>query len=242
MSENATADAPETTAKPEGYAKYKHLRANVRRRRAWYGTLILLSIVVLAVSIVDIGFVDSAMEYGVYGAYAFLFLIAILMLISRSRKEEVVEEGLPQPKEMDHILLQCPSCENNFEYAQPDFASHKEVSISCPVCGVFSKLPGLNMEPVKVLTPDGPYKELRYRDSTTGDEIAVGTYGETPLNLVRFRASPVSGEKGVIERLQTPPPEDFVPPEPSEEENFEALRQPVVRRGPIQRQEEYYDQ
>ncbi|HEX2065219.1 MAG TPA: hypothetical protein VHI93_00250, partial [Candidatus Thermoplasmatota archaeon] len=37
------------------------------------------------------------------------------------------------------------------------------------------------------------------------EALAVGTFGETPLHLVRFRACPNCGEKGYIELLNAAP-------------------------------------
>jgi uncharacterized membrane protein YuzA (DUF378 family)/DNA-directed RNA polymerase subunit RPC12/RpoP len=215
-------DEPDETkeAKPEGYAKYRHRRANVRRRRAAYIWVILLALVVLAVAFADVAIIgkdfgvrtssERTIEYAVYGLLGVLFLWAILMLFSRKRTEQ--EEAIV-PHEMERTLLQCPECKSTFQFGEQHFTDNRRTAFSCPVCGAFGKLPDPGQEPVKVLRPEGDFKELHYHCTNCDEDIAVGTFGETPLHLVRFRACPHCGEKGYIERIQAAPSQSWTSPE-----------------------------
>jgi Zn finger protein HypA/HybF involved in hydrogenase expression len=208
---DAAAETQADEPKLEGYAKYRHLKANVRRRRAGYLWIILLVLVVVALAFVDVMFIGEAsdtdslvfIEYAVYGLLAILFLWGIFMLFSGKRP---VEEEAVVPKDMERTLLQCPECKSTFQFGESHFVDNKRTAFSCPVCGAFGKLPDPYQEPVKVLRPEGDFKELQYHCTNCNEDIAVGTFGETPLHLVRFRACPHCGQKGFIERIQAVPP------------------------------------
>lgn len=210
---DAAADTQADEPKPEGYAKYRHLKANVRRRRAGYLWIILLVLVVVALAFVDVMFIgpdpanrtgsDFILEYVVYGLLAILFLWGLFMLFSGKRP---IEEEAVIPKDMERTLLQCPECKSTFQFGESHFIDNKRTAFSCPVCGAFGKLPDPYQEPVKVLRPEGDFKELQYHCTNCNEDIAVGTFGETPLHLVRFRACPHCGQKGFIERIQAVPP------------------------------------
>jgi len=197
----------------EGYAKYRHLKANVRRRRAAYIWVLILTLVVLAVAFADVMFLGGGyphasddpmrfVEYAVYGLLGFLFLWAFFMLFSGKRPVE--EEAVVQ-RDMERTLLQCPECKSTFQFGEQHFVDNKRTAFSCPVCGAFGKLPDPYQEPVKVLRPEGEFRELHYHCTNCNEDIAVGTFGETPLHLVRFRACPHCGQKGYIERIQAAP-------------------------------------
>ena len=194
----------------EGYAKYRGVKANVRKRRAAYIWIVILALVTVAVALVHILFLmedppsstDDIIMYAVYGLLGILFLWAFLMLFSGKRP---IEEEAVIPKDMERTLLQCPECKSVFQFGELHFTDNKRTAFSCPVCGAFGKLPDPTQEPVKVLRPEGDFKELHYHCTNCNEEIAVGTFGETPLHLVRFRACPNCGQKGHIERIQSAP-------------------------------------
>jgi Zn finger protein HypA/HybF involved in hydrogenase expression len=204
---------------PQEQPRHAHLRANVRRRRGLYALILFLAIVTVAVAIVDIAILrkdppaDRYIEYAVYGTLAFLFLWAFLLLFSRRSGAPAAaptEEALPEePRDMSRALLQCPDCKAVFQYGAVHFTDAQQTAFSCPVCGVYSQLPDIDAEPVKVVRPEGEFKELQYHCNNCNEDLAVGTFGETPLHLVRFRACPSCGQKGHIERLQAQPPESF---------------------------------
>jgi DNA-directed RNA polymerase subunit RPC12/RpoP len=193
-----TSRAPDYDDEPRvGYAKYTHLRANVRRRRLAYKLFIVVALLTLVLAVVDILYLDSALQYGVYAILGILFLWGIFMLFSRKRGEEELEAM----QRMERTLLQCPDCKAVFQYGQIHFSDHKEGVFSCPVCGVYSRLPKPDAQPVKALAPEGNLKEFGYTCRNCGEEFRVGTYGETPIHAVRFRLCPNCGEKNYVERI-----------------------------------------
>ncbi|MES2153804.1 MAG: hypothetical protein V4510_01570 [bacterium] len=206
--------------------KHSHLRANVKRRRGLYALIIFLALVAIAVAIVDILVLrgdkdpatlassDRTIEYAVYGILALLFIWAIILFLSRRSGDEqtTVEtttetvEEMRARLELERSLMQCPDCKSVFQFGEAHFRDNKRTAFSCPVCGVYSRLPDPAMEPVKVLRPEGEFKELQYHCTNCDEDLAVGTFGETPLHLVRFRACPSCGERGFIERIGSVPP------------------------------------
>lgn len=187
-------------------ARLAQLRANVSRRRVAYVLFILLAIGVFALSIVDIVYLDSKLEFIlVFPLYVLLFVLAIILLFSRRRQQEDIAEI----RDLERALLQCPDCKNVFQYGAINFHDANKTAFSCPVCGVFSALPDPDQEPVKVLRPEGDFREIQYHCNNCTEDLAVGTFGETPLHLVRFRACPHCSEKGHIVRIATPAPENF---------------------------------
>lgn len=192
----------DTLAQAEAHAKYRNLRANVRRRRVGYFLFILFAVGVFAASVVDIVALGDLLKWTlVFPLYAVLFILAILLLFSRRSQAADLEEM----RELAKTLLQCPDCQNVFQYGQIRFHDRRKTAFSCPVCGVYSQLPDPAAEPVKALRPSGAFRELQYRCNNCNEALAVGTFGDTPLHLVRFRACPNCGEKGFIELLNAAP-------------------------------------
>ena len=185
------------TAPRVGYAKYEHLRANVRRRRLAYKLFIFVSLLTLVLAVVDILYLDSLLQYGVYGIFGLLFLWGVFLLFSRRRPQEELEEV----HRLERTLLQCPDCKSVFQYGQVHFDKHQPGVFSCPVCGVYSRLPPPDAPAVKALAPEGNVKEFGYVCRNCGEEFRVGTYGEAPLHAVRFRTCPNCGEKNRVERI-----------------------------------------
>ena len=183
------------------YARYKHLRANVRRRRMGYALFILFAIGVFATSIADIVILNDLLLPYVFAGYAVLFVLAVILLFSRGSHLEDLEEL----RALEKTLLQCPDCTSVFQYGQIRLHDRRKTAFSCPVCGVFSQLPDPTSPPVKALRPTGAFRELQYRCNNCNEALAIGTFGETPLHLVRFRACPNCGEKGFVELLNAPP-------------------------------------
>ena len=204
--------SPEEQAEQQEAPKDRHagLRANPGKRRAAYWVLILLGLGVLALSLVDIFVLDATMATIVYVLYAILIVVAIILMFSRRRdapaEEAPLVEQAPIPQEMQRALLQCPDCKSVFEFGEIRFHDNKRTAFSCPVCGVYSKLPDPDQEPVKVLRPEGEYKQVQYHCNHCNEDIAIGTFGDTPLHLVRFRACPHCGQKGHIVRTGVLPP------------------------------------
>ncbi|MEA3204095.1 MAG: hypothetical protein QOI63_1775 [Thermoplasmata archaeon] len=198
-------------AAAERVARYKHLRANVRRRRVGYALFILFAIGVFATSIIDIVALDDALKLPlVFPLYGVLFVLAIVLLFSRRSQHEDLQEL----RSLEKTLLQCPDCQNVFQYGQIRFHDRKKTAFSCPVCGVYSQLPDPTAPLVKALRPSGAFRELQYRCNNCNEALAVGTFGETPLHLVRFRACPNCGEKGFIELLNAAPEQGDAPMPP----------------------------
>jgi Zn finger protein HypA/HybF involved in hydrogenase expression len=188
-------------AAAERMERYRHLRANVRRRRMGYALFILFALAVFATSIVDIVFLSQALMPYVFALYGVLLVLAIVLLFSRRSQHEDLQEM----RSLEKALLQCPDCQNVFQYGQIRFHDRRKTAFSCPVCGVYSQLPDPTAQPVKALRPNGSFHELQYRCNNCNEALAVGTFGETPLHLVRFRACPNCGEKGFIELLNAAP-------------------------------------
>jgi hypothetical protein len=175
--------------------RYKQLHANVKRRRGFYVLFIVLVLAVLALSIVDILFLGSKLKWlGVFPAYGLLLVLAILLLFSRKKHREELEEL----RALERSLLQCPDCLNIFRFGSVNWAQHKKAAFSCPVCGVYSALPGPGTPPVEAFLPSGEVSEVEYSCGNCGEEFAIGTFTGTPLHQVQFRSCPNCEQKGHI--------------------------------------------
>lgn len=198
--DDAKTDKEEVT----GYARYRHLQANVRKRRGLYTLLIILGIIAILAAVADILFLDSVMKLGVLGVFAFLIIWSILMLFSRRRHQA----ELAEIDRLQRTLLQCPDCKNVFQYGEIHFDDHKKAAFTCPICGAYGALPDPGAAPVKAVVPEGDLKVKHYVCSNCKEEIEVGTYGEQPLYDVRFRTCPRCGQAKFIqkkaERAPTP--------------------------------------
>jgi len=180
-------------------ARYRQLRANVRLRRAAYVVIILLAIAVLAATVWDIVFNDSDLKWFLLPAYAVLFVWGLLLLISRRRHLEEVNEI----KTMERAWLQCETCDSVFQFGSESFLSRRRVGFTCPVCGDESALPLPGAEPVERPLPAGRLEESNYLCGNCKEDIVVGVYGGRPRD-VDFRACPKCGVAGQIRPNPTP--------------------------------------
>jgi uncharacterized membrane protein YhaH (DUF805 family) len=197
-------------AEEEGkYAKYQHLRANVRRRRQAYGWFIVLAILVFIASIVDILFFReetwnadkvavAGTELGlvetiVYALYAVLFVWGIFLLISRRRHKA----ELAAIADLERQLFACPDCNAIMELglAKP---GEKTVAMSCPNCGRFNRFNPDTKQVWHAEAPAGRPREIRMECSKCEEEIGVGMYGRNP-GPVQFRACPHCGSTGTVQ-------------------------------------------
>jgi transcription elongation factor Elf1 len=195
------------------YAKYQHLRANVRRRRRAYAWFIVLAILVFLASIADIlflrdedwnadkvtlgGFTWGLIETVVYALYAVLFVWGLFLLLSRRRHKE----DLAALAELERSLWACPDCGAIMELGLA-LPGEKTVAMSCPNCGRFNRVrpdaPTMHAE-----TPAGRPLETRFTCTECNEEIGVGMFGRAP-GPVQFRACPHCGTTGTVQPLGAP--------------------------------------
>jgi predicted RNA-binding Zn-ribbon protein involved in translation (DUF1610 family) len=174
-------------------ARYAQLRANVRRRRTWYVLFILFAIVVLAATVWDIVFNASEFEWPLLSAYVVLFVLGILLLISRRRQLEDINEI----KALERAWLECDNCNSVFQFGAESFLDRRRVGFTCPVCGDESALPLPGANPVERALPAGRLEESNYLCGNCKEDLVVGVYGTRP-RAITWRACPHCGVKGQI--------------------------------------------
>lgn len=174
-------------------ARYAKLRANVRRRRTGYVLFILLAIVVFVATVLDIVYNKSQAKWYLLSAYVVLFILGLLMLISRRRQLEDINEI----KALERTWLECDNCRSVFQFGSESFSNRRRVGFTCPVCGDESALPVAGMEPVERALPPGRLEESNYLCGNCKEDIVVGVYGGKPRS-VTFRACPNCGVTGQI--------------------------------------------
>lgn len=174
-------------------ARYARLRANVRRRRTAYVLVILAAIVVFVATVWDIVFNESDLKWYLLPAYVLLFILGLLLLISRERQLQDVNEI----KALERAWLECGTCSSVFQFGSESFLSRRRVGFTCPVCGDESALPLPGAEPVERPLPAGRLAEANYLCGNCKEDIVVGVYGGRPRD-VDFRACPKCGVKGQV--------------------------------------------
>lgn len=188
--EHEMARRAETDAK---LARYARLRANVRRRRTAYVLVILAAIAVFVATVWDIVFNDSDLKWFLLPVYVVLFILGLLLLISRERHLQEVNEI----KALERAWLECDTCRSVFQFGSESFLSRRRVGFTCPVCGDESALPLPGSEPVERPLPAGRLEEANYLCGNCKEDIVVGVYGGRPRD-VDFRACPKCGVKGQV--------------------------------------------
>lgn len=189
--------AKERREHDEKLARYKRLRANVRRRRVFYWLLILLAIATLVATVWDIVFNDSDLQWFLLPVYVVLFILGVFALLSRKRHLEEVNEI----KALERTWLECDNCRSVFQFGQESFNARRRVGFTCPVCGDESALPLPGGAPVERALPSGRLEEVNYLCGNCKEDIVVGVYGGRPRD-VDFRACPKCGTSGEI-RMNT---------------------------------------
>ena len=186
-------EASKQAARDAKLRRYAMLRANVRRRRAWYAWSIVLAIVVFLATCWDIVFNDSDLKWYLLGAYVVLFIIGIIALFSGKRHMQEVNEI----KALERAWLECETCRSVFQFGSESFLSRRRVGFTCPVCGEESALPLPGVDPVERPLPAGQLHEHNYVCGNCKEDIVVGVYGGRPRD-VDFRACPRCGTTGEI--------------------------------------------
>ena len=173
--------------------RYDQLRANVRRRRALYVLIIVLDIAVILATVWDIVFNESDYKWYLLPAYVVLFLVSLLLLISRHKHLQEVNEI----KALERAWLECDTCRSVFQFGSESFLSRRRVGFTCPVCGDESALPLPGVDPIERPLPAGRLEEVNYLCGNCKEDIVVGVYGGRPRD-VDFRACPRCGVTGQV--------------------------------------------
>jgi hypothetical protein len=174
-------------------ARYRQLRANVRRRRVFYFLFIVLAVVTLVATFWDMALNGSDFQWFLLPVYLVLFILALLLLISRRRHLEEINEI----KALERAWMECDNCRSVFQFGSESFLSRRRVGFTCPVCGDESALPLPGATPVERPLPAGSLHEINYVCGHCKEDIVVGVYGGRPRD-VDFRACPRCGESGHI--------------------------------------------
>lgn len=185
--------AEKQAERDEKLARYRQLRANVRRRRFFYGLFIFLAIGIFVATLWDIVYNGSEFQWFLLPGYVVLFVLGLLLLISRKRHLEEVNEI----KALERAWLECDNCRSVFQFGSESFLSRRRVGFTCPVCGDESALPAPGAQPIERALPAGSLHEISYLCGNCKEDIVVGVYGGRPRD-VDFRACPRCGESGHI--------------------------------------------
>ncbi len=200
----------------EPEARYGHLRANVHKRRTGYKWILALGFLTLAATVVDILFLDNALQLPLLAVYGVLALAAILMYFSRSikepKEEEPEEEAFPVDANINlrertgtsydladvrHGVLSCPSCRQVFQLGLEHYDQRRNVLFTCPECGEAGRLPTDAKPPVVADIPVEPVHAAWYHCDHCGEDWSVGTFGHDG-RVSRFEACPHCGTKDEI--------------------------------------------
>lgn len=166
------------------FARYKQLRANVGRRRFFYGLFIVLAIGVFAGSLWDILYNDSDFMLYVFGAYALIFLWGIILLFSRRKHLEEVEELW----DLERLFLEDPGTGEVFQLSASKLPDLVGVEFSSPVSGQFYKMPALESKQVERVLPQGEPRTKNFKFGEVEGEVA--TFGKDPADIT-FRKTQV---------------------------------------------------
>jgi len=181
--EKMAAEQAERDAK---LARYRELRANVRRRRAFYGITIVLAIAVFLATVWDIVFNASDLKWPLLAAYVVLFILGILALISRRRHLEEVNELA----ELRRVFLEDPGSGDIFEVSSSRLEALQGVEFSSPTTGAFFRVPPLDTPPVERTLPGGSPVARRFDHE--GVDVEIATYGAPPRDVVFRRPAGVA--------------------------------------------------
>jgi hypothetical protein len=164
-------------------ARYKQLRANVRRRRFAYGLFIVLDIVVIAATVWDILYNHSDFELYVFAAYGVLFLFGLILLFSRRKHLEEVAEMA----RLERVVLEDPSTGELFQLGASKLPDLVGLEFSSPATGRYYRMPALDSQRVERPAPDAAavVKPFHY-EGITGE---VATFGKEPADIKFRKAS-----------------------------------------------------
>lgn len=182
----------------ETYARHAHLRADVPKRRLGYKIFLVAVILVFIISILDIIFWDEILFWPVVIAYVFLIIYAVILLFSRS-----IEQRRERALSLREAVLHCRHCDHAFMLASDHADDPHGATLSCPVCGVASKLPAPHSEPDAIHLPDEAPLKSGYQCSNCEEHFVITTFGKRPRG-VDFGRCPHCDESGTIRRADLP--------------------------------------
>jgi Zn finger protein HypA/HybF involved in hydrogenase expression len=167
------------------------LRGDPQKRRRGLAWVLFLALVAFAVSVVDILLLDEAYKLAVFATYAVLFVVGVLLLISRRmRKSERRTEVLD---------MRCAHCGSGFR-ANLSVPQPAEAAMSCPICGIYSRMPSPGSTPVAMELGEAPAKSTAYRCMHCNERLVIGTFGNSRHHEVLFQGCPHCGKEGWIRR------------------------------------------
>ena len=158
-------------------ARYRTLRANVRRRRAAYVLLLLLAIAVLAATVWDMVFNAADLKWLLLPGYPVPVVLGVLALVSRRRHLEEVNELA----ELRRVFLEDPGSGDIFELTSSRLEALQGAELSSPTTGEFFRVPPLDTPPLERAFPTEPPVSRRFDHD--GIDVEVATYGRTPRDV-----------------------------------------------------------
>lgn len=121
--------------------RHAHLRANPRTRRASYWTIFLMALAIFAASLVDMIYLDNQLYGAVLAAYITLLVVALVLFLSRHKRERAEEYAVEPGAQVGELFLRCTTCSHVFAYDEQVLASHEGWIQHCPNCDLPGPLP-----------------------------------------------------------------------------------------------------
>ena len=182
--------------------RYGHLRANVPLRRTGYGWFIFAVLLIFALTLVDIIYLDEVLKWGLVAAYAVIFMWAFFLLFSRTRRGEapaadddgLLEFDVADSMDLEAEYLRCPQCRHVFEFDMEHRSHRKHVRFTCPECAYIGLLPPEDKDPVEAVIPGGKADGPTFLCGNCHEHWKVATIGHGPKKEIRFSACPHCGE------------------------------------------------
>jgi len=166
-----------------------------------YFVLLILLLCVMILSIFDIIY-DKGWMNIIFGIYAFLFIITIIVLYMKS-KETVT---IPTIEEFEKTLkgglyhFKCPICSGIFAIKKSKSNNKKQVKMTCPGCGAVGIIPSYPAE-IEEEIPEKKSINANFKCNICGEGITIWAEGSDLFKNTNVYSCPFCGQKEPLKRI-----------------------------------------
>ena len=172
------------------------------RESGQFVILIIFGLVAMILSIYDIMF-DKGLIIAVIVAYGILIALAIILIILRFKKEEIVINTIKEFEKKLHgglFHFKCPTCEGIFAIKKSKRNDEKPIKMTCPDCGSIGVIPP-NPASIEEEIPEKKSIKANFKCVSCSEGITVWAEGTDLYKNMHVYSCPYCGQEQTMDRV-----------------------------------------